>query len=97
MPHSGIGSGASMHELSVAVEICRMAEERLGIDAPRLAAVGVAVGEASGLESENLSFCLDALLAQPPFGRARAVIVRTNDDALRLDYLEVDDDDRPND
>lgn len=86
-----------MHELSVAAEICRMAEERLGVDAPRLAAIGVAVGDASGIEAENLSFCLDALLAQPPFGRARAVIVRTDDGALRLDYLEIDDDDRPND
>ena len=82
-----------MHELSVALEICRMAEERLGQDTPRLRRVGVVVGEDSGLEPHNLSFCLDALLAQPPFGDATTQMTSCSGDALRVDYFEVDDGD----
>jgi Zn finger protein HypA/HybF involved in hydrogenase expression len=86
-----------MHELSVALEVCRMAEERLGRDAlPRVTAVGVEVGDDAGIEPENLSFCLEALLGAPPFGRATPRIMRLPGDALHLAYLEVDDD-RPND
>ncbi len=81
-----------MHELSVAMEVCRMAEERLGPDGSgRLRLVGLQVGDDAGLEPENLSFCLDALLSQPPFGEARASVERCAGNVLRLDYLEVDD------
>ena len=82
-----------MHEMSIALRICEIAEERLGPD--RLAevvAVGVEVGDDSGLESENLAFCLETLLVQPPFRGARAEIARCAGDVLRLTYLEVDDD-----
>ena len=82
-----------MHELSVALEICRMAEERFGQDTARLRRVGVVVGDTSGLESYNLSFCLDALLAQPPFGGATSQMTSCSGDALRVDYYEVDDGD----
>ena len=85
-----------MHEFSVAIEVCRMAEERLGATAPQLRAVGLEVGDASGLEADNLIFCLDALLTQPPFGHARSTVRRLPGDELRLDYLEVEDD-GPND
>lgn len=85
-----------MHEMSVALEVCRMVEERLGRDAPRLRRVGLVVGDDSGLEPANLSFCLDALLGQPPFGAATALVAPCSGDVLRLDYYEVDDD-NPND
>ena len=68
-----------------------MAEERLQEEAPRLCVVGLDVGDDSGLEPENLQFCLDVLLSQPPFGSARVSVRRLAGDALRLDYLEVDD------
>ena len=81
-----------MHELSVAIEICRLAEEKIGAtDASRLVTVGVVVGDEAGIEADNLAFCLDALLTAPPFGAGHAVIERVAGDALRLDYLEVDD------
>lgn len=81
-----------MHEMSVAIEICRMAEERLGPDGSgRLRLVGLVVGDDAGLEPDNLSFCLDALLSQPPFGEARTRLNRCAGDVLRLDFLEVDD------
>jgi Zn finger protein HypA/HybF involved in hydrogenase expression len=80
-----------MHELSVALEVCRMAEERLGAAVPRLRAVGLAVGNACGLEPANLVFCLDALLGQPPFGAARTHLATCEGDVLRVDYFEVDD------
>jgi Zn finger protein HypA/HybF involved in hydrogenase expression len=80
-----------MHELSVAIEVCRMAEERLGEDSPRLRRVGVTLGDNAGLEPANLSFCLDALLGQPPFGAATAVLASCPGDDLRVDYYEVDD------
>lgn len=82
-----------MHELSVALEVCRMAEERLGPDARRLRRVGLIVGDEAGVEPANLSFCLDALLGQPPFGAANVVVNRSPGDALRVEYYEVDDDD----
>ncbi|HEX6315233.1 MAG TPA: hydrogenase/urease maturation nickel metallochaperone HypA [Gemmatimonadaceae bacterium] len=85
-----------MHELSVALEVCRMAEERFGREASRLRRVGVVVGDEAGLEPANLSFCLDALLGQPPFGSATALVTSCSGDALRVDYYEVDDGD-PND
>jgi Zn finger protein HypA/HybF involved in hydrogenase expression len=83
-----------MHELSVALEVCRMAEEQFGPDrSARLRLVGLAVGDDAGVEPGNLSFCLDALLSQPPFGQARAAVVRYPGDVLRVDYYEVDDGD----
>jgi Zn finger protein HypA/HybF involved in hydrogenase expression len=81
-----------MHELSVAVEICRMAETRLAPDhCPRLRRVGVIVGDNAGIELENLEFCLEALLSQPPFGGAVPAIERVTGDELSLAYLQVDD------
>lgn len=81
-----------MHELSVALEICRMVEERLESgQSPHLRTVGVVVGDDAGLEPANLSFCLDALLAQPPFGAARAELIPCSGPDLRVDFYEVDD------
>ena len=81
-----------MHELSVALEICRIAEERLGPErATQLLAVGVEVGDQAGVEPDNLAFCLEALLASPPFGHARPELVRLRGDQLRVSYLEVED------
>ena len=86
-----------MHELSIALEVCRMAEERLGPEElPLLVSVGLEIGEEAGLEPANLQFCLEALLAAPPFTGARPVITRLPGDALRMTYLEVDDG-RPDD
>jgi Zn finger protein HypA/HybF involved in hydrogenase expression len=86
-----------VHELSVALEVCRMAEERLGRDAlARVVTVAVEVGDDAGIEAANLEFCLEALLGAPPFRGAAPRITRQPGDALRLAYLEVDDD-RPHD
>ena len=86
-----------MHEMSVALEVCRMAEARLGSDAARLVAVGVTVGDDAGVEPENLAFCLEAILGEPPFQGARPKILREPGDALHLSYLEIIDDGRPHD
>ena len=81
-----------MHEMSVALEVCRMAEERLDAQQlGQLVTVGLEVGGDAGLEPDNLSFCLETLLAQPPFAGAEARITRVPGDVLRLTYLEVDD------
>jgi Zn finger protein HypA/HybF involved in hydrogenase expression len=86
-----------MHELSVAMEVCRMAEERLDPEAlPRLVTVGLEVGDQAGLEIANLDFCLTALLGAPPFSGAVPVITRLQGDALRVTYFEVDDGDPEN-
>jgi Zn finger protein HypA/HybF involved in hydrogenase expression len=74
-----------------------MAEERLGRDAlPRVVGVGVDVGDDAGVEPDNLAFCLEALLAAPPFRGAALRLNRQPGDALCLAYLEVDDE-RPDD
>lgn len=86
-----------MHELGLALEVCRMAEERLGSDAlASVRAVGVEIGDEAGVEVGNFQFCLETLLGEPPFGGARPVIVRRPGPVLRLAYLEVDDG-RPDD
>lgn len=78
--------------MSVALEVCRMAEERVGPDTLALiSALALEVGDQSGVEPANLEFCLDVLLGQPPFRGAKVVMNRTPGDALRLDYIEIDD------
>ncbi len=87
------GAGGRMHELSIALEVCRMAEERLGRQAcAAVVEVAVEVGDDAGVEPGNLAFCLEAVLQEPPFRGATPVIVRRPGDVLRLSYLEVDDD-----
>lgn len=86
-----------MHEMSVALEICRIAEERAGPGgAASVATVGVEVGDDAGVEISSLAFCLEAVLSTPPFAGARPAITRLPGDVLRVAYLEVDDD-RPDD
>jgi Zn finger protein HypA/HybF involved in hydrogenase expression len=86
-----------MHEMSIALEICRIAETQAGTAGPGgVRAVGVEVGDDAGLELSSLAFCLESLLAAPPFGGARPVITRLPGDVLRVSYLEVDDG-RPDD
>lgn len=81
-----------MHEMSVAMEVCRIAQDQVGFDAlPNVREICVIVGRYSGVEPANLRFCLEALLEQPPFSGARAVLEMTPGDDLRVDYLEVDD------
>jgi Zn finger protein HypA/HybF involved in hydrogenase expression len=81
-----------MHEMSLALEICRLAEEQVGAEAvAEIVTVGVEVGDRAGVEPENLAFCLEAVLAEPPFRGARPVIERREGDVLRLVYVEVDD------
>ena len=83
-----------MHELSIALEVCRIAEGQAnaaGSDPTRVVAVGIEVGDAAGVELSSLSFCLETLLSQPPFARARPVVTRLAGDTLRVSYLEVDD------
>lgn len=74
-----------------------MTEERTGTSgAAAVRAVGLEVGDDAGVEIANLQFCLETLLAEPPFAGARPVILRRSGDVLRLAYLEVDDG-RPDD
>lgn len=81
-----------MHELSLALEVCRMTEQRVGPDGVgAVRSVGVEVGDDAGVEVGNFQFCLETLLAAPPFSSARPVILRQPGNTLRLAYLEVDD------
>ena len=80
-----------MHEMSLALEIARIAEDRLGDATPQLVAVGVEVGDDAGVEPASLEFCLDAVFATPPFRGAKGTIIRAPGDVLQLAYLEVDD------
>lgn len=85
-----------MHEMSLAMEVCRIAEERVGRESlPRLREVGLAVGLDSGVEPQSLEFWLETLLTSPPFVGARAVLDVGPGDDLRVTYLEVDDGDPP--
>ncbi|HEU4988744.1 MAG TPA: hypothetical protein VFT41_03050 [Gemmatimonadaceae bacterium] len=77
--------------MSVAMEICRIVDEKYDRAAGTLVAVGVEVGDDAGLELANLEFCLEALLAQPPFGGAKPQCERKPGDVLRVSFLELDD------
>jgi Zn finger protein HypA/HybF involved in hydrogenase expression len=86
-----------MHEMSLALEIGRIAEQRAGPGgAGRVVTVGVDVGDDAGVEISSLTFCLEAVLAAPPFEGARPSITRLPGDVLHVTYLEVDDG-RPSD
>ena len=85
-----------MHEMSLAMEVCRITEEHVGSEAlDRVREVGVVVGRDAGVEPESLVFCLEALLGQPPFVDARPVMEYCEGDVLRVSYLEVEDGDPP--
>jgi Zn finger protein HypA/HybF involved in hydrogenase expression len=81
-----------VHEMSIALEVCRIAEDYVGLEAlPRVREIGLVVGERSGVEPDSLRFCLESLLERPPFTGARPAMELTPGDDLRVTYLEVDD------
>ena len=81
-----------MHEMSIALEVCRIAEDYVGLEAlARVREIGLVVGERSGVEPDSLLFCLESLLERPPFTGARPAMELTAGDDLRVTYLEVDD------
>ncbi len=81
-----------MHEMSIALEICRIVQEQAGEDGcASVVAVGLEVGEMAGVEVDNLSFWLEALLSDKPFRGARPRIDAVPGDVLRVTYLEVED------
>lgn len=83
-----------MHEMSIALEVCRIAE--LQAPAAQVVRVAVEVGDLAGVEVSSLEFCLEHLLKEPPFAGATPLITRVPGDVLRVSYLDVDDD-RPDD
>jgi len=85
-----------MHEMSLAMEVARLVEDQMTRHPGKLLRVGVVVGDEAGIEPDNFAFCLEAVLATPPFEGARAELTRVPGDVLRLDYVEVDDG-RPDD
>jgi hydrogenase nickel incorporation protein HypA/HybF len=81
-----------MHEMSIALEVCRLAEQQVGRERlPQVVEVGVEVGDDAGVELDALAFCLEAALATPPFTGATPVLRRLPGAVLRLAYLEVED------
>jgi len=81
-----------MHELSLALEVCRLAEDALTRGGGgRVLRVAVEVGDETGVEVENFRFCLDALLTEPPFCGAGSELIRGPGDDFRLAWVEVDD------
>ena len=77
--------------MSVAMEIGRIAEAKLGATASQLVTVAVDVGDDAGVEPASLEFCLEAVFAAPPFAGAKPLLVSCAGDVLRVAYLEIDD------
>lgn len=91
---SGQPGARPVHELSIALDVGRIAGEQAGpAGAGRVVTVGLNVGADAVIEVANLEFCLDLILSQPPFRRARACISRPPGDDMRVTYLEIDDGD----
>ena len=86
-----------MHELSLAIEIGRLAEERLGASVARCITVGVEVGTDCGVEPLSLEFCLEAVFSHPPWAGAKPAITRPDSDVFQVTYYEIEDDDSPHD
>ncbi len=85
-----------MHELSIALEICRVIEGQLEPPQLRqLTELGLEIGASSEIEVANLEFCLETLLRHPPFAGASLVITRPPGDDTRVSYLELDDEREP--
>ena len=85
-----------MHEMSVALEVCRIAATKVGRhNLDQVVTIALDVGTESGIEAANLDFCLGVLLKAPPFASAKPVIEIVPGDVLAVRYLEVDDG-RPN-
>jgi Zn finger protein HypA/HybF involved in hydrogenase expression len=81
-----------MHEMSIAMEVCGIAEDHLGHDKlATVLVVGLEVGDEAGVEVDNLEFCLEVLLSEEPFGKARPAIERVVGNVLRVTHLEVED------
>jgi Zn finger protein HypA/HybF involved in hydrogenase expression len=81
-----------MHELSLALEVCRVAEAVLDHErGTAIRAIGVEIGPDAGVELENFRFCLETLLLEPPFAGARAELVPAGGETLRVSYVEIDD------
>ena len=86
-----------MHEMSIALEIGRIIEDRIAAD--RLAdivSVRLEVGDESGVELDSLQLSLEAVLASPPFAHTKAEIVHVPGDVLRVNQVEIRDG-NPND
>ncbi|MHB1310713.1 MAG: hydrogenase/urease maturation nickel metallochaperone HypA [Gemmatimonadaceae bacterium] len=86
-----------MHELSLAMEIGRLVEARLGESVGRCVTVGVEVGVDSAVEPSALEFCLEAVFSHPPWTGARPAITRPAGDVFQVTYLEIEDDVGPPD
>lgn len=81
-----------MHEMSLALEICRIAEDQVGHEGlARIREVGIRVGRDSGVEPDALEFCLGAVFAHPPFAGARVALEIDAGQELLVSYLEVED------
>ena len=86
-----------MHELSLAIEIGRLAEEKLGAQVGQCVAVGVEVGTESGVEPSALEFCLEAVFSHPPWNGAKAVLSRPTGDIFQVTWFEIEENDGPED
>jgi len=86
-----------VHELSLAIEIGRLVEEKLGESVARCVTVGVEVGTQSGVEPSALEFCLEAVFSHPPWTGAKPAITRPDGDIFQVSYFEIEDDDGPQD
>lgn len=74
------------------MEICGIAEQHVGREKlGSVLKVGLDVGDNAGVEIDNLEFCLEVLLSEAPFGKAKPQISRVKGGALRVTYLEVED------
>ena len=80
-----------MHEMSVAMEIARIAEDKLGDKSSQLVGIAVDVGDKAGVEPSSLEFCLDAVFSPPPFKGVNPQLLPCIGDVLRVAYLEIDD------
>jgi hydrogenase nickel incorporation protein HypA/HybF len=80
-----------MHELGIAQEIIGIVEKELATRPPaRVLAVGLRLGELSGVDSESLSFCFDCIKSGTSVESAELRIERTVADELDVAFIEME-------
>ncbi len=82
-----------MHEMSIALEIGRIVEDRIEPERiHNVVTVQLEIGEEAGVEFDSLRSSLDVVLTSPPFSRAKTEILRVPGDVLRVSQVEIRDD-----
>ena len=81
-----------MHEMGIANCILNTVHKEAALrPGMRVTRVGLRLGALSGVDTESLRFCFDALVLETELQPLELAIEQSPDDALDLTYLELEE------